>query len=336
MTAKPPKSHLSPHRSAFALIDPIDAQLHRQFDRHGYLTSGHRTHIAVLSYVWSEWRDRADDRLPKLDLASGAAPIPTRRRLLAGYQGCHQGWGGHVAGSTVSASTRTRPRTRRHWIPRMDEIYYEGRCTILLLRSAGLDVSALLRIRDEVRCPFQGPLRFRDIAQMVPHECILCRSCAALPATLPEEIRMPALKALRELLPLDLATTRLDPTGNTSEPELPYLLGRHGALPLPLADTGVIAALLFRQNRQNPQERWLDEYPSPGARRLWFVRQNYEGGRVDEPCDANVLQMASVLTATVPSDRYYALCGILHLKRVKPNASHSADKALGCRCAGFD
>ncbi|KAK7978612.1 hypothetical protein PG988_006102 [Apiospora saccharicola] len=326
MTAKPPTSHSSPRRSAFTLIDPIDAQLHRQFDRHGYLTSGHRTHIAVLSYVWSEWRDRADDRLPKLDLASGAAPIPTRRRLLAGYQGCHQGWG-------VTLPDRlTRPRTRRHWIPRMDEIYYEGRCTILLLRSAGLDVSALLRIRDEVRCPFQGPLRFRDIAQMVPHECILCRSCAALPATLPEEIRMPALKALRELLPLDLATTRLDPTGNTSEPELPYLLGRHGALPLPLADTGVIAALLFRQNPPEPPGKVAGRVPLS-----WCPPAlNYEGGRVDEPCDANVLQMASVLTATVPSDRYYALCGILHLKRVKPNASHSADKALGCRCAGFD
>jgi hypothetical protein len=42
-----------------------------------------------------------------------------------------------------------------------------------------------------------------------------------------------------------------------------------------------------------------------------------------------VLQLASTLSATVPSDKYYALCGMLRLKHVKPNSSHSADDALG-------
>ncbi|KAK8134788.1 heterokaryon incompatibility protein [Apiospora sp. TS-2023a] len=320
MTAKPPKSHLSPSRSAFALIDPMDARLHRQFDRHGYLTSGLRTHVAV-SYVWSEWRDRREDRLPswtslraRLQSLLGADPSPDIKRATRGESRC---W------IDCICIDQDSPEDKAHWIPRMDEIYYEARCTILLLRSARLDLSALLRIREEVRCPFQGPLRFRDMAQMVPHECILCQSCAALPATLPEEIQLAALEALRELC----HSTWRQRAWILQE----ILLSRNYLISwddtgrcLSLADTGVIAALLFRQN---PREPWLDEYAS-WCRRLWFVRQNYEGGRANELCDANVLQMASMLAATVPSDRYYALCGILQLKGVKPDASHSADEAL--------
>jgi hypothetical protein len=38
--------------------------------------------------------------------------------------------------------------------------------------------------------------------------------------------------------------------------------------------------------------------------------------------------MASELEATVPCDRYYALCGILRLKRIQYSSNHTADRAL--------
>jgi hypothetical protein len=63
MAEKSPKSHLSSTRSAFSLIDPSTSLFHRQIDRRAYLTSGFRTHVAI-SYVWSEGRHNASDKLP--------------------------------------------------------------------------------------------------------------------------------------------------------------------------------------------------------------------------------------------------------------------------------
>jgi len=90
------------------------------------------------------------------------------------------------------------------------------------------------------------------------------------------------------------------------------------------ADTAVVAALLYRWNLK---ETWLDEFAS-WCRRLWYLRQNYDEAQTYELCDANVLQLASTLSAKVPSDKYYALCGMLRLKNVKPNPAHSANEAL--------
>src|SRR5689334_235939 len=63
MPTAPSKSYISSKRSTFSLIDPSTSQFHRQVDRHGFLTSGLRTHVAI-SYVWSEWRDYPNDKLP--------------------------------------------------------------------------------------------------------------------------------------------------------------------------------------------------------------------------------------------------------------------------------
>jgi hypothetical protein len=205
----------------------------------------------------------------------------------------------------------------------MDEIYYEARCTTLLLRVPGLDLGSLVEVKKLMSCPLSGPLRLRDIAQMVPHNCLLCQSCTALPRLDPT-LEASALHALRILCH---ATWR-ERAWILQE----ILLSENYILTwddsgswLSLSDTAVIAALLFRRNLA---ETWLDEFAS-WCRRLWHLRQNYDEAQTYELCDANVLQLASTLSATVPSDKYYALCGMLRLKHVKPNSSHSADDALG-------
>ncbi|KAK8130544.1 hypothetical protein PG999_002924 [Apiospora kogelbergensis] len=158
---------------------------------------------------------------------------------------------------------------------------------------------------------------------MVSHQCILCQSCTSLPALLPEELETAALQALRELS----RSTWRQRAWILQEILLSqnYLLSwDDSGQGISLVDAAVVAALLFRRHRQ---EVWLDEFAS-WCRKLWFIRQNNEGGRANELCDANVMQLASELVATVPADKYYALCGILQLKGVKPSPDHSADQAL--------
>jgi hypothetical protein len=157
---------------------------------------------------------------------------------------------------------------------------------------------------------------------MIPHNCLLCQSCTSLPQ-LDSELETSALDALKVLCH---ATWR-----KRAWILQEILLSQNYLLTwddsgewLSLADTAVIAALLFRRNLE---ETWLDEFAS-WCRRLWYLRQNYDEAQTYELCDANVLQLASTLSATVPSDKYYASCGMLRLKHVKPNPEHSANEAL--------
>jgi len=319
MAEELPKSHLSSTRSAFALIDPSTSLFHRQIDRHAYLTSGFRTHVAI-SYVWSEWRDNASDKLPswaalqkRLTSLLGERASPGMKAITGKATRC---WLDCMCIDQDSIEDKT------YWIPRMDEIYYEARCTILLLRVPGLDLSPVLEVKRRMHCPLSGPLRLRDIAQMVPHSCLLCQSCTSL-LEIDSELETLALNALRILCH---ATWR-ERAWILQE----ILLSQNYILTwddsgewLSLADTAVIAALLYRRNLE---ETWLDEFAS-WTRRLWYLRQNYDEAQTYELCDANVLQLASTLSATVPSDKYYALCGMLRLKNVKPNPAHSANEAL--------
>jgi hypothetical protein len=108
-----------PHR-------PEQFLFHRQIDWHAYLTSGFRIHLAI-SYVWSEWRDNASDKLPSW---------PALQKRLMSVLGEH-------ASPDIKAVTGKATRCcldcmciyqesredKSYWIPRMDEIYYEARCT---------------------------------------------------------------------------------------------------------------------------------------------------------------------------------------------------------------
>ena len=55
----------------------------------------------------------------------------------------------------------------------MDEVYYEARCMILLLRVPGLNLVPLMEENELTSCLLSRPLRLRDTAQTVPHNCLL-------------------------------------------------------------------------------------------------------------------------------------------------------------------
>ena len=90
-----------------------------------------------------------------------------------------------------------------------------------------------------------------------------------------------------------------------------------------LADVGIIASVLFHRH---PVHEWLGDFAN-WCRHLWYLRQNSDA-QSSELSDVNVLQFSVGLEATVPADRFYALCGILRLRELRYDARHSADKAL--------
>src|SRR5271154_7020910 len=112
-----PRALFSSSHSSFALIDPATEKFHRRLLRR---------HVAI-SYVWSEWKDDPSDRLPNW--------APIRKRLFS------------VVGDTAPQGLKTETcgvsscwidckcidqdsdADKAYWIPRMDEVYSEARCT---------------------------------------------------------------------------------------------------------------------------------------------------------------------------------------------------------------
>ncbi len=293
----------SSSRSSFALIDPATDKFHRRLDRHGYLTSGLRRHVTI-SYVWSEWKNDPSDKLP--DWAA------VRERLLSVVgRGAPDG----LRAETGNASTywidckcidQDADTDKAYWIPRMDEIYFGARCTILLLRN--IDLTVLQEVAQDMSCPFKDKLN--DIDElMAPHNCLLNQSCTVLPDLDPDrELR--CLNALRALA--DGAWRRRAWILQEILLSRNYLLSGSPAGWVPLADAGVIAAVF---SRRHPADVLVADLAT-WCRRLWFLRQNFGEAQTFELSDANVLQLSAGLEATIPADKFYALCGILRIKNV--------------------
>ncbi|KAH8654001.1 hypothetical protein BGZ60DRAFT_419129 [Tricladium varicosporioides] len=312
MSKELPKTLLGEKRSSFALIDPSTELYHRKLDRHGWLNNSLRQHVAI-SYVWSEWKQNPDDRLPDWRLI--------RDRLLC------------ILGSSASSDIRVRtgnasccwldskcvdqdsPSSKSYWIPRMDEVYAEAKCTVLLLRDPLLSV--LVPVVRNMTCNVKSKTSMLDW----PHSCLLSQSCTAL-ATLSPELEKECTHALRRLY--DGTWRRRAWIFQEILLSKNYLLSFHDCGYVELGDIGVIAGLLFQQY---PEEVWLGDL-SDWCRRLFYLRHFYTETEFHHLSEANVLQMATGLEATVPADKIYALCGILKLKDVPYNMNHSADEAF--------
>lgn len=314
MSTSIPKAIISASHSSFALINPATEKFHRRLDRHGYLTAGLRRHIAI-SYVWSEWKEKPSDRLPNwaaireslLSVVGPAAPSGLRAET----------WKATSCWIDCKCIDQDSDADKDYWIPRMDEVYGEARCTVLLVRTH--DLTVLQGVAQDMTCPFKGKLNSVD-EFLAPHNCLLSQGCTLLPHLEAEQVQrcLDVLRSftaglwrrrawiLQEVLLSQNYLLSWSPTGWMS-----------------LADVGVIAGGLFRDY---PKETWLGDF-AHWCRHLWYLRQNYGEAQTFELCDANVLQLAAGLEATVPADKFYALCGILRLK-VQYDARHSADEAF--------
>ncbi|PSS18868.1 hypothetical protein M430DRAFT_19457 [Amorphotheca resinae ATCC 22711] len=315
MSQNIPKAFFSGTRSSFALIDPSTERYHRVLDRHGAFRSGLKMHV-VISYVWSEWKDDPSDKLPdwtqlreRLLAVVGPRTPPALRR---------QTWNASCCWLDSKCINQDSEVDKMYWIPRMDEVYHEAECTVLLLR--GFNLTVLMEVAQEMRCEFEGKVPFAE-RMLAPHSCVLTQSCTILPA-LTEERENDCLRVLRSFASgiwrrrawifQEILLSRN------------YLVSWSQSGWTSLANIGVIASILFRRQ---PKETWLDEFAS-WCRRLEYLRQYYSNHQFSDLSDANVLQMSSELEATVPCDKYYALCGVLRLKRVQYNSTHTADRAL--------
>jgi Heterokaryon incompatibility protein (HET) len=310
-----PKALTSPSRSSFALIDPTTERYERVLDRHGSLRGGLKMHTAI-SYVWSEWKDSALDGLPSWPrirerLMSVLGP-GTPRALRS------QTWNASCCWLDCKCINQDSDEDKAYWVPRMDEVYSEAECTLLLLRYQ--DLTALMEIAQEMKCKFEGQVPFAE-RMLAPHSCLLSQSCTTLPElTVEWEIQsLEALKSLASGIWRKRAWIFQEILLSRN-----YLLSWSGSGWMSLASVGVIAAIFSKKHRA---EAWLDEFAT-WCRRLEYLRQYYDRSQSSDLSDANVLQMTSELEATVPGDKYYALCGILRLKSVQYNSSHTADEAL--------
>lgn len=309
-----PKSLLSSQRSAFSLIDPLTSQLHRQYDRHGNFSTGLRTHVAI-SYVWSEWKNTPTDRLPDwerlrprlISLVGPNAPKGLKSET----------WGVTRCWLDSKCIDQSSEDDKAYWVHRMDEVYFEARCTMLLL-GPDCDLTPLLSLEREMKCEYRGRLKFTEY----PHKCLLTQSCTVLPdiSVENEQKCLECLKAFAAGIWRRRAWILQEILLSQN-----YLVSwdDHGSW-LRLSDIGVIAAALFQRN---PGEKWAGEF-ADWCRRLWYLREYYGEAQLYELSDANIIQLAANQEATVPSDKYYALCGILRLKDVKTNSGHTADEAL--------
>ncbi|KAI0152449.1 hypothetical protein F4776DRAFT_659374 [Hypoxylon sp. NC0597] len=314
MSDTTPKAFLSNSHSSFSLIDPATGKFHRRFDRHGYLTSGLRRHVAI-SYVWSEWKDNPTDRLPNWTLLRERLLAVVGDNAPAGLK--KETWGVNKCWIDCKCIDQNSDSDKAYWIPRMDEVYSEARCTVLLVRD---DLSPLMHLSQGISCRFKGKLNSVD-ELLAPHNCLLSQSCAILPDLTPEREHL-CLNALRSFT--SGAWQRRAWILQEVLLSENYLLSWSASGWMSLSDVGVIAgALSFR----HPTELWLGEFAN-WCRRLWYLRQNYGEAQSFELSDANVLQIAAGLEATVPCDKFYALCGVLRLKSVQYNAQHTADEAL--------
>ncbi|OTA96076.1 hypothetical protein M434DRAFT_376285 [Hypoxylon sp. CO27-5] len=309
-----PKAFFSDSHSSFALIDPATGKFHRRFDPHGYLTSGLRRHVAI-SYVWNEWKDNPVDRLPNWTLLREHLLAVVGDNAPAGLK--KETWGVNKCWIDCKCIDQNSDSDKAYWIPRMDEVYSEARCTVLFVRD---DLSPLMHLSQEISCRFKGKLNSVD-ELLAPHNCLLSQSCAILPELTLERERL-CLSALKSFA--SGAWRRRAWILQEILLSENYLLSWSASGWMSLSDVGVIAgALSFR----HPMDIWLREFAN-WCRRLWYLRQNYGESQSFELSDANVLQLAAGLEATVPCDKFYALCGVLRLKTVKYDAGHTADEAL--------
>ena len=310
-----PRALFSRSHSSFALINPSTEKYYRRLDRHGFLTSGLRRHVAI-SYVWSEWKDDPSSKLPNW------AAMRARLHFVVG-DGASKGlraktWGVNSCWIDCKCIDQDSAPDKEYWIPRMDEIYSEARCTILLLRND--DLTPLLKVAQEMSCRFKGKLNSMG-ELFTPHNCLLSQSCTELPE-LTEEGEHQCLNVLRSFTsgPWRRRAWIMQEILLSQD----YLVSWDAGGWMSLADIGVIASVLFYRY---PVHAWLGDFAS-WCRRLWFLRQNYGEAQSFELSDANVIQLSEGLEATVPADKFYALCGILRLKRLRYDAKHTADEAL--------
>ena len=330
-----PRWFFAPSRSAFSVIDPVSEEYYLILHRSGAsnLNPARRSgSYFAISYVWSEWKDSPSDKLPSWAKIRERLLQLSTTKLVTAYNKPPI----DIAGNLPLAFLRPDPfrcwldckcinqdlqADKAYWIPRMNEVYFDARCTILLLKD--LDLTALYELYRLTTC-----LISETSAEIVSdsdphsHRCLFTPSCISFKSRVPselEEICLATLEALwfgswrkrawifQEIL---LSARYMLSWGDSSS--VAYM---------DLGTVGYIAAFL---HQRHPSKIWLKDFWT-WCKHCQCLREFYS-----DKCDmeATILQLAQDLESTVPCDKYYALCGVLGLSEVGYDSGHSAETAL--------
>ncbi|GIZ40937.1 hypothetical protein CKM354_000425700 [Cercospora kikuchii] len=328
-TEKIPRAFLAPSRSAFVVIDPVTDEYHRILDRGNAVQLPLSQSYFAVSYVWNDWKEQPDDKYPSWKLI--------RERLL---QVGNTDLPLYVANASSSEIAKKLSLTtnkaeplrcwldsqcinqdlladKAYWIPRMNGVYFDASCTVLLLRD--LDLTALHEAFKLMSCLI---LENFGGAQHSSHRCLFTPSCISLRSSISTELEEACLQVLEALWSgpwrkrawifqeILLSAKYMLVWGDASS--VAYMS---------LATVGRIAAFFYSIH---PEMTWLHEFWT-WCKQCHCLREFYS-----EKCDmeATLLQLAENLNSTLPCDKYYALCGILGLSDVKYDSQHSAEQAL--------
>lgn len=180
MSASVPRGTFNSKRSAFAVINPDTERYLHKIGRAG--------HVAI-SYAWRDWA------VGTFGTSSALPDWPSLQERLRDIVGptasiFMKDLTGHASDCWLDLKCidQQSPGDKAYWIPRMDEIYSEARCSVILLRN--LDLTGLSDTQKLILC---------DISDE-NHDCLRTQSCASLPPISPEQESdvMRSLKAFHD------------------------------------------------------------------------------------------------------------------------------------------
>jgi hypothetical protein len=320
---------LSDSRQPFRVLNPATQEikyLHYLEARTGRPRRARRREQAsiyyAISYVWSDWKIRTSDNLPNWNLIHGRLLQLSTTPLFESSETSPEDrpeafhcWVDCKCIDQASASDKA------YWVPRMNNIFYGAKCTLLLLRN--IDLTGVFLLNERIKCSY-APSTANEtaVATTSQHQCLFDPSCVSLQDVIAPEVESLCLDALQALWngewrkrawifqEILLSERYILTWGDTAE-----------VYHIDLERIGYITAFL---HARHPQRVWLYDFWS-WCKRCACIRQFYT-----EDCDmgATILPLAESLVATIPCDKYYALCGILGLETIQYNPLHTAEEAM--------
>jgi hypothetical protein len=318
-----PRSFLAPSRSAFSVIDPVSEEYYRILDRRGAsnINPARRSgSYFAISYVWSEWKDSPSDKLPSWAKIRERLLQLSTTSLVTAYNKPPIDLAGDLPISFLRPDpfrcwldskciNQASHADKAYWIPRMNEVYFDARCTILLLKD--LDLTALYELYKLTTCLISETSgEGRANSGPNSHRCLFTPSCISFISRVPPELEHLCLTTLETLWfkswrkrarifqEILLSAWYILSWGDSSS--VAYM---------DLGTVGYIAAFL---HQRHPSEIWLKDFWM-WCKQCQCLREFYS-----DRCDmeATILQLAQDLESTIPCDKYYALCGVLGLSEV--------------------
>ncbi|KAK0726910.1 hypothetical protein B0T26DRAFT_799051 [Lasiosphaeria miniovina] len=315
-------------RSPFRVIDPVTEEYYRGPDLSSTSASKRSqakrpSSFFAISYVWSDWKEDVNAPLPSWDLI--------RNRLL--YLSTTNVFSDSAAASSQPDAFRcwidckcidqASATDKAYWVPRMNQVFFNSRCTILLLRH--FDLTGIFELHRITKCRFSesGGANGTSGGDGNPqHRCLFDPSCISLVAPIPEILEALCLETLAALW--NGAWRKRAWIFQEILLSERYILSWGDAAMIAYIDLETIGYIAAFLQSRHPEARWLHEFWT-WCKQCAYIRQFYA-----ENCDmeATIFQLAENLEATLPCDKYYALCGVLGLDGISYDPMHTESQAL--------